>query len=209
MSGFGVRPRGWVRVTSVVLPWVLGGWLAACTPPPAQSSASASPHLEDQALVDLDGKAYRVGDLLTRNPWTIFVFFSATCPTVAAHDSRLTELWQDVQDQPFSWFMVAPEVGTSIAGLAQEQTRRRYPFPLLWDPKGEVARRLGARYASQVFILGPDAAVAYAGSIDSDRRFLHPDAEPHLRNALVALRHGQTPAVSDKLAYGCALHIER
>ncbi len=208
MSRSAVR---WGRTwgTSVLLTSLWLGSLAACAPSLSHPSEPAPAKLEDQVLINLDGNAHRVGDLLTRNPWTVFIFFSATCPTVTAHDGRLTELWQDVQHHAFSWFMVASEVDTSLASLTPQQAVRGYPFPLLWDQNGGLARLLDARYASQVFILHDDATVAYAGSMDSDRRFLHPDAEPYLRNALVALIEGRTPVPARKTAYGCALRLER
>ena len=173
--------------------------------------AAASRPFDDGSplLVDHNGRVYRVGDLLTRTPWTVFVFFSRTCPTVAAHDDRLRQLWSEFREQGIAWFMVASEAETTLEDLAREQNRRRYPFPLLWDEGGALATRLGVRYASQALILDRHGAVAYAGSIDSDRRFLHADAEPYLQRALTALIDGKRPSASDARAYGCALKFER
>lgn len=197
--------RALPRLAALALSVALG---ASCTPT-SRSVSSNSMAVEAALLVDSTGRVYRVGDLLTRAPWTIFVFFSATCPTVAAHDERLRRLWKEFEERDVAWFMIASEAETTLMDLAREQNTRGYPFPLLRDEGGALARTLGVRYASQALILDRDGAVAYAGSIDSDRRFLHADAEPYLQRALAALIDGERPSVIDERAYGCALRFER
>jgi peroxiredoxin len=192
-------------LTALALCVALG---AACSPT-SRSAPSDTLGVGSSLLVDSRGRVYRVGELLTRAPWTVFVFFSATCPTVAAHDERLRRLPNEFRERDVAWFMIASEAETTLVDLAREHNTRGYPFPLLRDQDGALARLLGVRYASQALILDRHGAVVYAGSIDSDRRFLHADAEPYLQRALGALIDGERPSVSDERAYGCALRFER
>lgn len=160
-------------------------------------------------VVDPQGGAHSVGALLTRHSWTVLVFFSATCPTVSAHDRRLIELWREFHPRGVGFVMVASERDANLAQLRNESTRRGYPFPLVWDRDGHLAEVLGVRYASQAFVLNRAGEAVYVGSIDSDRRFLHDDATPYLRDAMAAIVMGQQPASPDGAAYGCALALER
>lgn len=185
--------------------WSVLQCATACAVVPAAPPVATS----DLRLLDADSHTHRVSELLTRAPWTVVVFFSATCPTVAAHDQRLIDLWRAYQGKEVAWLMVASESDVTLAALVEEQKHRGYPFPLLWDTDATFARGLGVRYASQAFILDHEGNVAYAGSIDSDRRFLHDDAEPYLKHALDALLAGSAPPRTPSAAYGCALALER
>jgi peroxiredoxin len=187
--------------------------VAACAPssvePSTPDQATVQPPLTELVLRDLDGKPHRVSALLEGAPLSVVVFFSATCPCVSAHDERLSELSRQLNAPDVAWFMVASETDTSLAQLQHEQQKRDYPFPLLLDENGALARTLDVRYASQAFILRSDASVVYAGSIDSDRRFLHEDAQPYLQRALLAAIEGRPVPPGEKAAYGCALQLQR
>jgi peroxiredoxin len=188
------------------LGWTVAvGSLFACSTPTAAVPAIAS--VAAQYVVESDEQAHRVGELAARHDLTVLVFYSATCPTVTAHDERLKQLWRDYTARGVGFYLVASEVTVSRTGLMEAAATHRYPFPLVWDAGAGVARDLSVRYASQAFVLTKDASIAYAGSIDSDRRFLHDDAKPYLRDALDALLSGSTPMPADAAAYGCALSL--
>lgn len=180
------------------------GWLTACSTPAPTNPRGAN--LTAQ-VVEPNEQTHVVGDLAARHAFTVLMFYSATCPTVTAHDARLKALWSDYHARNIGVYAVASEADITVETLGREASRRGYPFPLVWDAGGRLARQLNVRYASQVVVLGADASVVYAGSIDSDRRFLHDDATPYLRNALDALLRGFAPAKTDGAAYGCALSL--
>lgn len=200
--------RGWL--VGCCLLFTLG----ACTPrdpahTPSHPRLTQAERVLASDVVDTQSRTHSVGDLVSTKAWTALVFFSATCPTVSAHDARLIALWDAVRNHDVGLVMVASERDASLAMLRHESASRGYPFPLVWDRNGQLAAVLGVRYASQAFILSRAGEVAYAGSIDSDRRFLHDDATPYLRDAITAVEQGQRPAPADDAAYGCALALER
>lgn len=202
----------WRRAAVAVI-WCTAGCATTATGatvPALESSTETRPAAHGVAtlrVVAENERTHRVGDLVQGHSWTVLFFFSATCPTVTAHDQRLKALWRDFHAQGVGVYAIASESDMTLSALRREAAARGYPFPLLLDPEGRLARELGVRYASQAFVLGRDAEVAYAGSLDSDRRFLHDDAEPYLANALTALQHGRTPNRADAAAYGCALSL--
>lgn len=182
--------------------------LAACTRGTPAPTAPEPP-LTDLVLRDLDGNDHRLNALLERAPLSVLVFFSATCPCVTAHDERLSTLARELNAPHVAWYVIASEADATPAQLQREQQKRAYPFPILHDENGALARALDVRYASQAFILRTDWTVVYAGSIDSDRRFLHEDAQPYLQRALHAAIEGRPVPAGDKAAYGCALQLAR
>lgn len=185
--------------------------LVACCFAAGCASAAGSPPASNPAaqhVVGSNAHTYRVGELSARHAWTVLVFFSATCPTVTAHDQRLKGLWRDFRSRGVGFYAIASEAGFTPQHQKREAALRAYPFPLLVDPRSALARHLNVRYASQVFVLEPEGAVVYTGSIDSDRRFLHDNAKPYLRHALDALIGGFAPVPADSAAYGCALQLE-
>lgn len=158
-------------------------------------------------VVESSEGAHRVGELVAGHAFTVFVFFSATCPTISAHDARLVALWDAYHLRDVAFYAVASEADVTLEQLADERAKRGYPFALLWDRGGRLARQLDVRYASQAFVFDHEGRVTYTGSIDSDRRFLHDDAKPYLRDALDALLDGSAPPSADTAAYGCALSL--
>ena len=80
-------------------------------------------------------------------------------------------------------------------------------LPILRDENAELAKRLGAAYATESYILDSSGRVRYQGGVDSDRKYLRPDAQPYLRRALLKLLSGDAPAFATSKALGCALRL--
>jgi peroxiredoxin len=135
----------------------------------------------------------------------VLVFFAAHCPCQAAHDARLRDLFGTYHPRGVDFFAVDSEVSATPERDQAEASRRGYSFPILLDRGGALARQLDAEYATEVFVVDRAGAVRYHGGIDSDKRNLHDDATPFLRDALDDLLEGRPMRRTESKALGCAL----
>ncbi len=138
---------------------------------------------------------------------TVLEFFSAHCPCQAQHDARLRALHDHYAPLGASFRAVSSEESLDRAGEAKEAARRHYPFPLVHDEGGQLARSLGADYATYTLVVDPQGKVLYRGGIDSDKRDLHDDARPYLANALDDALADRPVRVPEAKTLGCALQI--
>jgi peroxiredoxin len=176
--------------------------LSACAHP--QVLGAVLPPL---ALPGTDGVAHELVGKPEISHLTVLVFFAQSCPCQAAHDARLTALAANYKGRGVDVFAVDPEPGASAERDAAEARRRGYPFPILLDRQAALARRLGAEYATETFVVDRQGVVRYHGGIDSDKNTLHEDARPYLREALDDLLAGHVPRVAEGKALGCALQL--
>ena len=148
-----------------------------------------------------DGVAHRVpGAALT-----VLVFFSPTCAYQTSHDGRIRDLYRDYSRRGVDFFVVDSESSGSLERDQREAQSRRYPFPILRDERANLARALGARYASYAVIVDREGRTLYGGAIDGDRVQIRTDTPPYLRNAIDSLLAGRMPPVTQTEAPGCAL----
>jgi peroxiredoxin len=136
---------------------------------------------------------------------TVLFFFADHCPCQAAHDARLRDLYALYHPRGVDIFAVDSEVRATRDRDAAEAAKRGYPFPILLDRGGALARRVGAEYATETFVVDAQGTVRYHGGIDSDKRALHADATPFLQNALDDLLADRPPRRVESKALGCAL----
>ena len=135
------------------------------------------------------------------------VFFSHHCHCLAVHDPRLVSLAHAFRDRGVRFVGVDSENSANAERDRAEATRRGYPFPILIDQGGRLARALGAEYAGYVVVLDGEGNPQYRGGIDSDRVHLTSDRVPYLNDALEALIMGQKPGRPETESLGCALQI--
>jgi peroxiredoxin len=191
---------GFLRMASVMRFVVLVATLgsAACARSPVVGTRLAlSP------LPGTDGAAHAVEPSQAR--LMVLFFFANHCPCQAAHDARLRDLYARYHVRGVDFLAVDSEVGATPSRDAAEAAVRGYPFPILIDQGGALAKRLGAQYATESFVIDREGTVRYHGGIDSDKRHLHPDATPFLRDALDDLLADRPPRRSEGKALGCAL----
>jgi hypothetical protein len=139
--------------------------------------------------------------------YTVVIFFSPDCHVLAAHDDRIRKLAKDFGPPRVRILAVDPEVDASLERDRAEIEGRRYPFPVLIDRDGSLARSLGATFASYTVVFDHEGNVRYRGGIDSDRVHMRDDATPYLANALSDLLAGKAPRVAESKALGCALRL--
>lgn len=167
--------------------------------------------LEDQDVVALDGKPYRLHGFLGRKA-TVFYSWSTRCPCVDQVNPRLLPLIQRFKPQGVAFLAVAGDpadtkevvaVQHAAAWSREAATGGLPPFGLLLDPTQRLCRQLGFREASQFVVVDGNGYVRYRGTIDDD---LKRPTKPFLLPALEAVFDGRV--VESPLrpvpGYGCA-----
>jgi len=176
--------------------WVLG----CATPPPRPPTATTPAVLEGT-----DGRVHPVPS--PEGALTVLVFFSATCPCQAAHDERLRSIAADYAGRGVAMLAVDSEVDAKVERDRAEAARRRYPFPVVVDHGGVMARAYQAEFATYTVLMDREGDVLYRGGIDSDKRHLHPDATAFLREALDDALAGRPVRRPEGRTLGCALML--
>lgn len=156
-------------------------------------------------LTSVDGteRAYR--ELVAAAPWTVLVFVSADCPCLGAHLDRLRALSATYAPRGVQFIAVDSEVGRTRALLAAETRTYALPFPVVLDPGARLANEVGAEYATYSVLVDHAGRVVYRGGVDSDKRKLHDDATPFLREALDDVLAGAPPRRVEGKTLGCVL----
>jgi peroxiredoxin len=178
---------------------VLGAGLAA------SADGLGGLQLPDLTLPATDGTAYPLRDLPAGGGLTVLTFFSAHCPCQRIHDPRLVALANTYQSRGVRFLSVDSEYGSSLEADKHEAKQRGYPFPVLRDEGGRLAKLLDVHYATGSVVLDAQGRVRYRGGIDTDRRSLHDDAPQYLRAALDALLSGHAPQPAEPKVLGCYL----
>lgn len=175
--------------------------LLGCAIPPPQSPTAATPAI----LEGTDGHSHPVPSPEGR--LTVLEFFSATCPCQAAHDARLRLIAADYAGKGVALLAVDSEVDANVDRDRTEAARRQYPFPVVVDHGGVIARAYQAEFATYIVLMDRDGDVLYRGGIDSDKRHLHPDATTFLRDALDDALAGRPVRRPEGRTLGCSLML--
>ena len=161
----------------------------------------------DLTLEGTNDRSYALRATVSEARFTVFVFFSATCPCMVAHDERLRELARSYQEKGVQFFLVDPEVGDALERGKVEIQRRQYPFPILADPQARFARAMKAQFATTTVVFDSEGRVRYRGGIDNQNRHVgvSPGERRYLEEVLSALLSGKSPDASETKSFGCYL----
>jgi peroxiredoxin len=170
------------------------------------AAAPAPARVPDLVLTGSDGRAHALID--SHAELTVVEFFSRHCPCQAKHDERMRGLATSYAERNVRFLAVDSEAGASASRARDEAERRGYPFPILVDASGSVARRAGATYATYTLVADRTGRILYAGGIDSDKNHLTDDATWFLRDALDDALAGRAIRRPVGKTLGCALMLE-
>jgi peroxiredoxin len=147
-------------------------------------------------------------------PATVVVFTCNHCPYALAWHDRLLAVARDYADQGVRVLFVNPNDGERYPRDSFEAMQARvradggWPAPYLRDEEQTVARAYGALTTPDVFLVGPDGAVAYRGAPDADHGDPSLDAA-WLRAALDDVLAGRPVANAETKPVGCSVKWRR
>jgi hypothetical protein len=194
---------------AVVLVSGTAGWFARGPDRGAEGAvepAATSPAADfDFTFTDLAGRAGSIGELRGRP--VVIAMRDSGCPVAERHGPGLAALEREFGGQVKFLYLNASrhdareEIGEEIGHFG-------FTGRYIADPSGELARRIAARTASEVFLLDAEGRLAYRGAVDDQHDIADSRADPRqnwLRDALGALLAGQPVAVAETEAEGCEL----
>ena len=155
-----------------------------------------------------DGKKHSLADLKD-TPVVVLVFTCNSCPVAVGYEDRIIAF---AQKHAGRVAVVAVNVNTipedRLPKMTERAEKKKFPFPYLYDPTQQIAKKYGAVYTPEFFVLGPDRTVVYMGAMDDKSppadatvSFLEKDVE-----SAVA---GRKPEVGETLGRGCKIRFER
>ncbi|MFO0848125.1 MAG: thioredoxin family protein [Gemmataceae bacterium] len=158
-----------------------------------------------------DGKKHALADLADRDV-VVVVFTCNTCPIATDYESRIIAFAAKHAGPGAKVAVVAinPNAGKdeSLPEMQKRAAKKKFPFPYLADPTQQVAKRYGATYTPEFFVLNKERKVVYLGAMD-DKSPPASATVNHLEAAVAATLKRETPATAETLARGCMVKWKR
>lgn len=166
------------------------------------------------AWVDLpgvDGKTHSLADLADKDV-VVVVFTCVSCPAAEDYEERIAKFAAQHAGPESKVAVVAINVNaTPEDGLPQMKERakeRGYRYPYLYDETQKIAKRYGATYTPEFFVLDKGRSIVYLGAFD-DRDDPAKASRRFVEEAVAAALAGRVPETRETLARGCRIRWAR
>lgn len=160
-------------------------------------------------LAGTDGKKHSSDELKGKDA-VVVAFTCNSCPVAESYEDRIVAFAEKFAGKDAKVAVVAINVNTipddRLPAMTLRAEKKKFPFAYLYDPTQEIARKFGANYTPEFFVLDKDWKVAYLGSMDDKS----PPAEAtvsHLEAAVQAVLSGKPAATGETLARGCRIRF--
>jgi peroxiredoxin len=159
-------------------------------------------------LEGTDGKKHSLADLKEKDV-VVVVFTCNSCPVAAGYEDRIIAFAESYAKPDGKVGLVAINVNTAkddaLSAMKTRAEKKKFNFPYLFDPTQEIARKYGAMFTPDFFVLDKDRKVVYTGSMDDKA----PPGEPkatYLEQAVLATLAGKPADTSETSpAAGCRI----
>jgi peroxiredoxin len=161
-------------------------------------------------LEGTDGKKHALADLKDKD-FVVVVFTCNSCPVAEAYEPRIIAFAEKYAKPDAKVALVAINVNTikadALPAMKLRAQKKKYPFPYLYDPTQQIARKYGALFTPEFFVLDKDRKVIYTGAMDNKT----PPGEPnalYLESVIQSALAGKNPnATETSAAAGCKIRF--
>ena len=162
-------------------------------------------------LAGTDGKKHSLAALKDQDV-VVVCFTCNTCPYAVDYEDRLVALHSKYQESGLKVRLIAINANTvpgdRMADMKKRAKDKGFLFPYLWDETQDVARRWGAIYTPEFFVLNKERRIVYRGAMDDSTRAKDVKVS-YVELAVDAALAGKTPEVTKTGARGCAIRFKR
>jgi mono/diheme cytochrome c family protein len=154
---------------------------------------------------DTTGKSHYLDEITANGP-AVFVFLSTKCPLAKRYTVRLNGLCEAESRKSASVFGVFSNADETNESISDYVAETQYPFPVVRDVNGYLARRFAASMTPQAFLVDSAGRLRFRGAID-DNRVEDRVKENYLRDALAAVLESKDVACEQTKTLGCTIHL--
>ncbi|MBK94904.1 MAG: thioredoxin family protein [Planctomycetaceae bacterium] len=161
------------------------------------------------ALPATDGKRYAFDDFKEKDVLVV-AFTCNSCPYAVDYEDRLIAFSRKIKDSKVGFVAINVNKVEEdlLPAMKQRAKEKGFNFPYLFDETQEIAKKYGAGYTPEFFVLNKERQVIYMGAMDDS-----PDADKvkvrYVDLAIQAAQAGKLPAKQETIAIGCRIRIER
>ena len=116
-------------------------------------------------VVDVHGQVHRLGVSRDTSPF-VMVFLNPYCPISARYAPELNEFSELAALAGLEFYGVLSSPLMKAAVARQYVSDAELRFPIIWDPSGDLALRLGQTITPEAFVISSYGLVLYRGRID-------------------------------------------
>ncbi len=159
-------------------------------------------------LEGVDGRKHSLADLKDKDV-VVVVFTCNSCPVAAGYEDRIIAFAEQHARPDSKVGLVAINVNTgkddALPAMKTRAAKKKLNYPYLFDPSQDIARKYGAMFTPEFFVLDKNRKVVYSGAMDDKA----PPGEPktHYLEAAVAAALAGKPAdaAETSAAAGCKI----
>lgn len=161
-------------------------------------------------LPGVDGRKHSLADLKDKQV-VVVVFTCNSCPYAVDYEDRLIAFTRKHAGPESPVAVVAINVNKIEADrlpkMKERAEQKGFPFPYLFDETQEIARKYGASYTPEFFVLNKERRIVYMGAMDDSS---NPEKVKtrYLEPAVAAALSGGKPKVAETVAVGCRVRYE-
>ncbi len=140
---------------------------------------------------------------------TVIVFYSSECPISNAYSPTLNRLIAEAPADRLRVVGICVDPDLTDADVAAHAKDFNLKFPVARDPRGFLAKQLGATVTPEAFVIDADHRIRYYGRIDDQfagRRQPNANPETHeVKDAIDALLASREVKIPHVKAVGCPI----
>ncbi len=161
-----------------------------------------------EKLEGTDGKTHALADLKDKDV-VVVVFTCNSCPVAEGYEKRIIDFTAKHAGKDAKVAVVAINVNTAKAdalpAMKEHAAKKKFNFPYLYDPSQEIARKFGAMFTPEFFVLDKQRKIVYSGSMD-DKAPPGEAKNAYLEAAVQAALAGSKPTATETTATaGCRI----
>jgi peroxiredoxin len=161
----------------------------------------------DIEFTPVAGKAVRLSEVRPAKA-VVIAFTSTTCPVAKRYGPTLAKLEAEFAGKGVQFVFINPVASETPEQVRTAARELRLKGPYVRDAGLEVAKALGARSTTEVFVVDVKRTLIYRGAVDDQYGLGYSLDEPkqrYLAAAIEAALDGRQPAVAATTAPGCEL----
>jgi len=159
--------------------------------------------LPDFSLRDLNGGMASLESIVGSRKGAVIVVWSSTCSHCIRYDNYFNTFEERYPD--LGLLIVSSRQGEEIEAVRRAASQRKLKFPIVHDPKGQVAGQWFTRQTPRAFLLDANRALQYRGAVDNYKYSDDPEYIPYLEPAIEQFLGNQPIEKPETPSYGCAI----